>query len=221
VVLLWLLVVQMFKRQPKLSPKIQPNTKPLIWAFFVLALGDTAYVVLLAWAMASGSLENTISLFGIDIGLVGIGALASAITITLFYFLVLVAWQRRYNQALSWFEYMLLAAGVIRLVMLALPQNQWNNLVPPWPFSLYRYVPLFLFGLGTALLVFQDARTKHDRLYRRIAVLIFCSFIIEIPIVLYVQQAPLLDLLVSPKGLIYLIMAWLVYSHLFQPRKTR
>ncbi len=44
-----------------------------------------------------------------------------------------------------------LLAGVVRLVLMALPQNEWGSVVPLQPFSLYRNLPLMVQGLGVMI----------------------------------------------------------------------
>jgi hypothetical protein len=213
---IWVLVYLMSRRQPKLGSKIQPITQPFVWAFALLALGDTGHVGFRVWAYAAGGLEKTITLFGKQAGLVGLGALSTAITVTFFYVLMLLAWQRRYGKAYGWFGYLLLAAAVVRLVIMAFPQNQWNNVVPPEPWSLYRNIPLTVLGLGVAFLIERDARAKHDRVYRRIGNYILVSFAFYIPVILYVQEFPWVGMLMIPKTLAYVAIAWVAYQSLFK-----
>ena len=60
--------------------------------------------------------------------LVGLGALSTAYTVTIFYMLMLDIWRLRYNKPLGIFGGMLLAAGIVRLVVMAFPQNQWRQI---------------------------------------------------------------------------------------------
>jgi hypothetical protein len=77
---------------------------------------------------------------------VGLGALATAFTVTIFYVLMLMIWQRRYGKPYGWFGALLFAAAAVRLVMMLFPANEWNNTVPPQPWSLYRNIPLMTQG---------------------------------------------------------------------------
>ena len=78
----WILVVAMIRRQPQVPPGDQPLTKLFIWAFALLALGDTGHVGFRVLAYAQGDLESTISIAAQEIGLVGLGALSTSITVT-------------------------------------------------------------------------------------------------------------------------------------------
>ena len=62
-------------------------TKRFVLAFFLLALGDTGHVGFRVIAFLNGGLENN-SL------LVGFGALSTAITITIFYLILLDIWRK-------------------------------------------------------------------------------------------------------------------------------
>ena len=66
------------------------------------------------------------------------GALSTAITVTFFYALVLLIWKERFSRPLNWMGWLLLASGVVRLVLMMLPGNEWNSTVPPQPWSLVR-----------------------------------------------------------------------------------
>ena len=88
------------------------------YAFALLALGDTGHVGFRVWAYASDGLESTITLFGREVGLVGLGALATAITVTLFYVLMIMMWHERFGKPYGWFGYLLFAAAIVRFILM-------------------------------------------------------------------------------------------------------
>jgi hypothetical protein len=182
------------------------------WAFGLLALGDTGHVGFRVWAYGLGGLDTTIHLLGEEFGLVGLGALSTAVTVTLFYVLMLLIWQRRFDKPLGWLGYGLLVAVLVRLILMAFPQNQWSSPVPPWPWSLIRNVPLTLQGLGVAYLMLRDGRAEGDVTFRRIGAMILVSYGFYIPVVLLVQRVPILGMLMIPKTLAYVAIAWLAYA---------
>lgn len=213
-VAIYWLVVLMFRRKAQITAVKQRQVAPLIWAFLLLALGDTGHVGFRVVAYAMGDLETTISLFGREVGLVGIGALSTAITVTFFYMLVLVGWSRRYEKPLGWFGVLLLLAGVARLVYMTFPENQWNNLVPPQPYSLYRNAFLVVQGLGAAYLILRDAIRGQDRTFIWVGVCILLSYAFYIPVILFVQRVPMVGMLMIPKTLAYVAIAWIVYREM-------
>ena len=215
-IVVWGLVMAMIRRQPWVAEADKAVTRLFIWAFALLALGDTGHVGFRVLAYAGGDLERTISLFGRDVGLVGMGALATAVTVTIFYMLMLVIWQRRYGKAYGWFGWLLFAAGIARLLIMLFPANEWNNTVPPQPWSLYRNLPLMIQGLGVAYLILRDSRAAGDRPFTWIGIMILLSYVFYIPVILFVQQMPLIGMLMIPKTMAYVGIALIAYTSLFR-----
>jgi len=98
----WTLVVMMARRQPIVAPENRAVAKRVMWAFALLALGDTGHVGFRVLAYSLGGLEAQPVVVGIPISLVGIGALATAITVTFFYMLMVDIWRLRFNKPLGW-----------------------------------------------------------------------------------------------------------------------
>ena len=86
----WGFVIAMARRRVSLPSETRSYALLFAWAFGLLALGDTGHVGFRVWAYARGGLDTTIRLLGAQVGLVGLGALATAITVTLFYVLMLL-----------------------------------------------------------------------------------------------------------------------------------
>lgn len=215
-VTIWIIVILMIRAQPTVPEKDKPVTKLFIWAFALLALGDTGHVGFRVWAYALGDLSSTVSLFGREIGLVGLGALATAYTVTIFYMLVLMIWQRRYQKPYGWFGIILWAAAVFRLIIMLFPANEWNNTVPPQTWSLIRNVPLMIQGLGVAYLILRDSVRANDKPFTWVGVMILLSYAFYLPVILFVQQAPLIGMLMIPKTLAYVAIAFIAYFRLFK-----
>ena len=215
-IVVWGLVIAMIHRQPDVPEADKAVTRLFIWAFALLALGDTGHVGFRVLAYAGGNLESTITIGGREIGLVGLGALATAVTVTIFYVLMLVIWQRRYDKAYGWFGGLLFAAAAVRLLIMLFPANEWNSTVPPQPWSLYRNVPLMIQGLGVAYLILRDSRQVGDRPFTWIGIMILLSYAFYIPVILFVQQAPMVGMLMIPKTMAYLGIALIAYYSLFR-----
>lgn len=215
----WSLVGLMWQRRNSVAEGKRPLANLFMGAFFLLALGDTGHVGFRVWAYARGGLENSISLFGREVGLVGLGALATSLTVTLFYGMVLFIWQRRFQKPLGWFGYLLLAAAVVRLILHPFPQNEWNNVVPPQPWSTYRNLPLMLQGLGVAYLILRDAWAAKDRTYTWIGVMILTSYAFYMPVIFLVQRVPLVGMLMIPKTLAYVAIAFISFAAYFRPTR--
>ena len=216
-VVVWGLVIAMSRRMGAVLPEERRTASLVRWAFAALALGDTGHVGFRVLAYALGDLEASIDVFGQDIGLVGLGALSTAITVTFFYVLMLEAWRLRFGRKYGWFEVFLLASAVVRLLLMMSPANQWNNTVPPQPWSLYRNLPLTILGLGVAYLMLRDARKAQDRAFTWIGIMILVSYACYIPVILFVQQVPAIGMLMIPKTMAYVAIGFIAYSDLYRP----
>jgi hypothetical protein len=216
---IWGLVVTMLARWSLVSSGHKPAARLVIAMFALLALGDTGHVGFRVLAYMLDGLESQVQIGGTSFGLVGLGALSTAITVTLFYVLALELWKVRFGKKFGVFEYFLLAAALLRLVLMALPINDWNAVVPPQPWSTVRNIPLMLQGLGLAYLILQDARKRDDRAFTWVGISILVSYACYIPVILFVQQAPLIGMLMIPKTLAYVVIAFLAYFDLYQSQK--
>jgi hypothetical protein len=209
---IWTLVV-LFLRQIRVTPQVdKPVLQRFIWAFGLLALGDTGHVGFRVIAYLRGGLEA-------NSGLVGMGALGTAVTITFFYMILLDIWRIRYNKTLDWFEGFLLAAGIIRLVILAFPQNQWESLVPPYGWSLLRNSFLVFQGLGVMFLILRDSSLAKDTPFRLVGWMIGISYLFYAPVILWSAVVPLLGMLMIPKTCAYVAAAIIAYNMVKNSRK--
>ena len=218
-VAIYWLVWLMSKKQSSVSAQRRQQTRPFIWAFFLLALGDTGHVGFRVLAYALGGLEKSVTVFGREVGLVGAGALSTAITVTFFYILILVVWSRCFEKPLGWFGIVLIVAGGARLVYMMLPVNSWNSIVPPQPYSLYRNSFLVIQGLGVAALIFRDSIAQNDRTFLWIGICILLSYAFYIPVILFVQTVPVIGMLMIPKTLAYVAIAVIGNRYLFKPEE--
>ena len=219
-IVIWGLVIAMTRRQPMVAPQDRRAADLVRWAFTLLALGDTGHVGFRVLAYALGGLETSLTVLTVQLGLVGLGALATAVTVTLFYVLMLEVWRARYNKPYGWFGYLLLASAVARLLLMIPAANQWNNVVPPQPWSLYRNLPLMLLGLGVAYLFLRDARPTQDRTFTWMGVMILVSYACYIPVILFVQQVPMIGMLMIPKTLAYVAIGFLAYQELYTAKSV-
>lgn len=218
--LVWALVVVMIRRYPGLTVKERKLGRLFIWAFALLALGDTGHVGFRVLAYAMGDLETTLPLWGMEVGLVGAGVFSTSLTVTLFYIIMLIIWQERFIKPYGWFGLILFAAGVVRLGMLFLPQNEWYRIVSPQPWASYRNLPLLLLGLGTAYLMIRDSMERKDSLFKWVGGMILVSYAFYVPAVLFVERVPALGMLMIPKTMAYVVIAWLGFEKIFRAKKA-
>ena len=215
-IVVWGLVIAMIRGQPEVPAENQKLTQYFIYAFGLLALGDTGHVGFRVMAYALGNMDTTFTVFGLQLGLVGLGALSTAITVTLFYVLIVMIWHERYNKPYGWFGFLLFAAALIRLLIMVIPGNMWNNTVPPQPMSLYRNFFLTVLGLGAAYLILRDSIAVKDRAFTWIGAMIVISYALYIPVILLVQLYPLVGMLMIPKTLAYVAIGFIAYANFFK-----
>jgi hypothetical protein len=217
-IVVWGLVIVMVRRQGAVAPADRRVARLVRWAFALLALGDTGHVGFRVLAYAQNDVETTINLFGSEFRMsgMGFGTLSTAITVTIFYVLVLEIWRARFGQKYGWFEYLLLAATGVRFLLMIPAANQWDSPVSPMPWAFYRNLPLVLLGVGVAFLILRDAGRTRDRAFAWIGVMILVSYACYVPVILFVQQVPLVGMLMIPKTVAYVAVGFIAYRDLYR-----
>jgi len=215
-IVVWGLVFAMFRRRSVVRLENQRVASLVLNAFALLALGDTAHVGFRVLAYAMGDMAAQVSFLGTQFGLLGLGQLTTSITVTLFYVLMLAIWRSRFNKEYGPFEHFLFACAVVRLLLIALPANQWDSLVPLQPWATVRNLPLLIQGLGVAYLILRDAWANKDRTFWWIGIMILVSYACYMAVVLFVQQVPLIGMLMIPKTVAYVAVCLLAYNKLYR-----
>lgn len=209
--IVWTMVFLMAKRQNQVLADNHRLARRVLWAFALLALGDTGHVGLRVVAFARGGLAANPML-------VGAGAFATAFTVTLFYMLMVDAWRLRFQKPMGWIGWFLLAVGLVRLIVLLFPQNQWWQVVAPYNWSLLRNSFLVIQGLGVLWLILRDSLRANDRAFTWIGIMIALSYLFYAPVILWVQGIPILGMLMIPKTCAYLGVAFIAYRALYSPK---
>ncbi len=201
---LWALVFGLQWRLVPLQAAQRHCARPYVEAFTLLAAGDSAHVGLRLLGLARGGLRE---------GLVGYGALATAITVTLFDLLLVQGHQRQLHRHLRRQPIGREHWGLLPRLLLALPQNHWAAVVPPQPWSLLRNLPLLALTAGTGWL-YMGSQGDQQRWQGSICGLLLASALCHLPVALWIQEQPLLGLLMIPKSLCYLAMGLIAYRRL-------
>lgn len=208
-IVVWVLVGSMAFRLKRGEVQERSVAKRMMWAFALLALGDTGHVGFRVIAYTRGGLEaNPL--------LVGAGAMSTAFTVTAFYMLMVVVWRLHFQKKIGWFGWFLLAAGFVRLIVMLFPQNDWGRIVPPYGWSLLRNIFLVIQGIGVMILILRDAVRTKDRAFTWIGIMIALSFIFYAPVILWVNKLPILGMLMIPKTCAYLGIAFIALKAIFQ-----
>lgn len=191
---LWILVASLRLQLARLAMPWRWSAQPLVLAFTLLAIGDSAHVGLRFVALATGHLAE---------GWIGYGGLATAITVTLFDLLLVQGHQRLNRSGWGPLPRLLFTLTLVRLILLLPPQNDWAAVVPPQPWSLLRNLPLVALTIGVSWLYLRTPGST-EQWQRAIGALLLASALCHLPVTLWIQQQPLLALLMIPKSLAYL-----------------
>ncbi len=176
----------------------------------VLGAGDAFHLVPRAIALCSTGVEN----YTFELGL---GKLITSITMTVFYLLLYYVWRLRYNvQGKHYITITVYALAICRIVLCALPQNQWFSANPPLLWGILRNIPFTLFGILIIVLFFISARQRKDKQFKFMWLTIVLSFAFYIPVVIWASEVPLLGLLMIPKTCAYV---WTILIGFFAMRK--
>lgn len=209
---IWTLVCLMFMKRDSLSRENRRVAKLFLLAFFLLALGDTGHVGFRVLAYAAGGLEaNPL--------LVGGGSLATALTVTFFYMIVAEIWRIRSGSDRNPLWWFLISVGLLRLILMAFPQNNWGQVVPPKDWSLLRNIPLMIQGILIAIVMHITAVKNGDIFMKRVSFMIYLSYLFYTPVILYIQEVPILGMLMIPKTLAYVAIAFMAFA-LFRTNRT-
>ena len=219
--LVWTIVILMTRNLSTVAVKDRSTAGLIRVAFVLLAAGDTGHVGFRVLGYLLGDLDTQVNILGSSMSLAGLGTLTTSFTVTFFYMLLVYVWQKRYQRGGNGLTSFLLAAGLIRLVLMALPGNEWAAVVPPQPMSIYRNIPLIIQGLGIIWLFLYSGYRENDQTFKIIGWMIFVSFAFYLPVIYFAQQVPMLGMLMIPKTCAYLAVAWVAYRDLWHPKGTR
>jgi hypothetical protein len=178
----------------------------------LLGLGDAFHLVPRVYALwTTGLVANAAAL--------GIGTLITSITMTVFYLILYYIWRERYQiQGRKALTYVMWALTLTRLVLCAMPQNQWLSYDQPLLWGILRNIPFAAMGILLIVLFAQEAGRADDRVFRSMWLAITLSFLFYIPVVLFADKIPMLGMLMIPKTLAYV---WVVVMGLNLYRQIR
>lgn len=213
---IWWLVITMWRRRVFVSHNDLRTADRIMWAFAFLGCGDIGHVGFRVISFAMGGLDVPVAIFGKQVLLTPLGSLSTAITFTIFYALLIMAWRERYHKPYGVFGYSLFSLAILRLLLMIHPDNGWQSLQAVQPWSLYRNLPLMVIQLGLAYLILRDATAFRDRTFIWIGRLILVSFVCYAPVIFFQLQVPQIGMLMIPKTLAYLVMAFLAFFEFYK-----
>ena len=182
------------------------NAKYIRLAFISLFIGDLGHVGIRLITLLSDS----------DYGIFGFGVLLETIGLIFLFLFYTNAWRIHFNKKNSLIFKILIGIGLVGLIILALPQNQWDSEPISYEWSILRNIPWLLQGSILAILIIRDAKVENDRLLIRIGILILISYFFYMPVILFVSFEPMLGILMIPGTMIYMLWQYASYKRFFK-----
>ena len=206
---IWIIVSLMTMKRGIITADNKSIAQRFLLALFLLALGDTGHVGFRILAYLNGGLEMNSTL-------VGLGSLSTAITITFFYLIFLDIWRIQFSKEKDLLFYGLIILGIVRLILMTFPQNEWGNIIAPFDWALIRNTPLTIIGITVAFLMLRDGFETQDSRYKNLGYCIVVSYMFYIPVILLVKDIPMIGMLMIHKTVAYMGMAFLAYKYYYQ-----
>ncbi|HOX92010.1 MAG TPA: hypothetical protein PLC54_03745 [Spirochaetales bacterium] len=206
----WVLVFLMAKASRSLQGTNAGIATRFTAAFALLAAGDTFHVGARV-AQALVGAERTVSVInGVPSSWIGLGMLATAYTMTVFYMLLADAARKRSGKPGVWF-WIVQSLLCIRLVLMALPGNAWESSNSPYVMGLVRNLPLTLAGLTLAFVFLRDGKRLGNTTWTGIGFSMLASYAFYLPVILFANAVPALGLLMIPKTVAYVVLGLFAY----------
>lgn len=141
----------------------------------------------------------------------GRGKQITSVSMTVFYlFLWQIGLQISSIPVLPFWNYLIYALAVLRVVLCFLPANRWVDEKPSVKWGIYRNIPFFIIGIMVSILFFLNRNVIFSIHYMWLAILLSFSF--YLPVVLFTNRNPKIGMLMLPKTGCYL---WIISMCLF------
>lgn len=141
----------------------------------------------------------------------GRGKQITSVSMTIFYLLLWqIGLQISSISVLPFWNYLIYAMAVLRVVLCFLPANRWVDVKPPVKWGIYRNIPFFIIGIMVSILFFLNRNVIISIHYMWLAILLSFSF--YLPVVLFTNRNPKIGMLMLPKTGCYL---WIISMCLF------
>lgn len=142
----------------------------------------------------------------------GLGKLITSITMTVFYLILFLIFEAKYEQKNTLLRVSAIVLAVIRIVLLAFPQNEWFVSDPNVLWGVYRNIPFALLGLLPIYMSLKAYVHNHQKRDLYYGVSIILSFAFYIPVVLFSNVLPIIGVLMIPKTIAYMIVIYTGYK---------
>ena len=172
---------------------------------FLLGFGDAFHLIPRIILNLKGELKRKNTLFGL-------GNLISSITMTVFYNILIKMCDslEYYGEAYNlWIERSILILTIIRIVLLLMPQNEWQAGGANKKWAIIRNIPFAMIGVLTVVgivRVIQHMQLYPASFYIQLIIAVVLSFLFYLPVAIFAHDRPKLGILMIPKTMCYIWM---------------
>mgnify|MGYP000967030876 CR=1 FL=1 len=138
------------------------------------------------------------------------GQFVTSITMTLFYVLYFYFYRRQSGDDSSTKRWLVYGLAALRIILVALPQNQWGTAEGNYLFGIIRNIPFLFLGI---LLIYWSYQQRDKEGLKHMWLLILLSFAFYLPVVLLSDSIPAIGALMLPKTICYLLIVILGYRY--------
>ncbi|WP_394020396.1 DUF2871 family protein [Anaerococcus cruorum] len=131
------------------------------------------------------------------------GKFVTSITMTIFYVLYYYFYRKQSVDYDNKKKILVYALAIIRIILVAMPQNNWGGAKESYQWGIYRNIPFLIMGI---LLIIWSYKEKEKPGLKNMWWLILLSFAFYIPVVLFADKYPAVGALMMPKTLAYLFI---------------
>lgn len=183
-------------------------TKLFGYMAVILGLGDSFHLIPRVYALLTDGLES-------HVAILGFGKLVTSITMTIFYLILYNLWKIRFDkhkEETSKLNISIYLLAATRIILCLFPQNNWFNYNPPVSWGIYRNIPFVIMGIIIVYLLYKDGKKNKDKVYINLSIAVTLSFAFYIPVVLFGTTIRIIGVLMIPKTLAYLWIAFIGYK---------
>lgn len=144
------------------------------------------------------------------------GKMITGITMTIFYVLYYSYYQAQSEDTNKTKQYLIWGLAALRMILIALPQNQWGTQNENYLFAIYRNIPFAIMGI---LLILWSYQHRDKKGLRYMSLLILLSFAFYLPVVLWSDTYPIIGALMMPKTLAYLLIVIFGFRYFIPEKK--
>lgn len=173
----------------------------------LLGFGDAFHLVPRSYALLTTGLES-------HAAALGFGKFITSITMTIFYIILYRIWEIRFDiKNTKVLRVTIGFLAIVRIILCFFPQNQWFIYNSPISWGIYRNIPFAIMGVIMIYIMYKEASKHNDRDYKFMALAVFLSFALYIPVVLWGTVYRLVGTLMIPKTLAYVWVVLIGYNH--------